>query len=125
MKLNKSGKKKIRQALLKKGLKLESYWKQEVPVFTGQYKASITTEVVDWNHVVVGTNVPQAVTLEFNVEQDFPPVDELKKWVERKISPDPDEVDSVTYLIGRKIDEEGVETQQPLQKAIRKFKTKE
>lgn len=125
-KLTKSGKEEIRKALLRKGLKLESYWKQEVPVFTGQYKNSIEANSEGWDKVVVGTNVPQAPVLEYGLNQGtWPPVDEIKKWVDRKINPPEEELDQITYLVGQEIFESGVDANQSLQRAVRKFKADE
>lgn len=125
-KLTREGKEKIRQELLKKGLEFESLWKQEVPVFTVRYKNSIEAEAVDWNRVIVGTNVEYAKALEFGLgEGNFPPVDELRKWVRRKLPVEDDEVDSVAYLVGRSIEESGVNKNASLQRAVRKFKSKQ
>jgi hypothetical protein len=125
-KLTKEGKDKIRKKLMRLGLKLESYWKREVPVFTGQYKNSITTEDVSWNRVVVGTNIDYAKGLEFGTDPGtWPPVDEIRKWVDRKINPQDENLDDVTYLVGRKIFQEGIDRNPSLQPAIRKFKTSE
>lgn len=124
--LNRDGKQKIKQALLRKGLKLETYWKKEVPVYRGQYKASITTNVSeDGKKAVVGTNLDYAKNLEYELDQDFPDFGQLRTWVDRVINPEDEELDNITVLIGRKIATEGVETQAPLRTAVRKFKRSE
>jgi len=123
-KLTKEGKEKVKQQLLKKGLKLEAYWKKEVPVYTGRYKNSIEANAVSWHRVVVGTNLDYAKGLEFGTDPGtWPPVNELKKWVDRKLNPEDDRIDDITYLVGRKIFQEGIDRNPSLQPAIRKFKT--
>jgi len=122
--INGSGREKIQQALLQKGLELEAEWKERVPVYTGRYRQSISTETVGDLAVVVGTNVPYAEALEYGGDPGvWPPVDELKTWVDRVISPDEDRLDEVTYLVGRKIFREGISPQPSLRPAIRAWKS--
>jgi len=124
--LTDEGKEKLRNQLLKKGLKLESYWKKEAPVYTGRYKNSITTNVINHKKAQVGTNLDYARNLEFGLGQgNWPPTDEIKKWVDRKINPSENNLDDVTFLVQRKIFQQGVERNPSLQRAIRKFKTNE
>ena len=119
-----SGKEKIQQALLKKGLELEAEWKSRVPVYTGRYRQSISTETVGDLAVVVGTNIPYAEALEYGGDPGtWPPVDELKTWVDRVISPDEDRFDKVTFLVGRKIFREGIRPQPSLRPAIRAWQS--
>lgn len=122
--LTSEGKEKVRKKLLREGLKLKSFWQREVPVYRGQYKNSISVEMQDWNKAVVGTNLDYARKLEYGLGQgQFPDFNDLKKWVDRKIGPEPGQLDAVTYLIGSKIEEEGVDQNASLQRALRKFKT--
>jgi len=123
--LNDSGQEKINQALLRKGLVLESILKKNSPVFTGQYKNLWSAELVEDGKVqVVNPQGEKGRALEFGGgEGVFPPVDELKKWVRRKIAPE--DVDSTTYLIGRKIEREGIEPQPHIRPSIREFKRRE
>lgn len=125
LELNDSGKEKIEQMLLRKGLILESLIKKRAPVYTGDYKASWETKQNKDGSVVVGTPQGQkGRALEYGGGGgEFPPVDELRKWVRRKIGPE--DVDSTTYLIGRKIEEEGINMQPHVRPAIREFKRKE
>lgn len=123
IRLTSSGKEKMGEAVkAKAGLKLERLWKEEAPVYTGQYRSSITTVVDDNGNVHVGTNLDYAHTLEYGLGMGtWPPVNRLRKWVERVIQPD--DLDQATYLIGRKIFQEGVNRNASLRRAIRKFKS--
>lgn len=123
--LSKEDKEKLQQELFKKGLEFESVWKKEVPVYTGRYKSSITTKKKDDGvGVIVGTNVDYAKVLEYGGDpSNFPPVNELRKWVSRSLAVEDDEVDKVAYLIGRKIKEEGIEKQAPMRTAKKKFES--
>lgn len=122
--LTDEGREKIRQALLRKALEFESIWKSEVPVYRGQYKNSITSNFVDDFRIEVGTNLDYAPILEYGLgEGEFPNIDELRKWVDRKVNPAEENLDQVTYLVGRKIMMEGVDENHSLQRAVRKFKT--
>lgn len=117
----------VQDGLFRKGLILESMIKKRAPVYTGDYRASWTTIRNNDGTVTVGT--PQGgkgKALEFGGESgNWPPVDALRQWVRRKIAPEPEELDSTTYLIGRKIFEEGINPQPHLRPAIREFKRRE
>lgn len=125
LKLNKSGKQKLQDQLFRKGLVLESLLKKNSPVYTGQYRSLWSTEKNDDGSVsVVNPQGEKARALEYGGGAgNWPPVDELKKWVRRKISPE--DVDTTTYLVGRKIFEEGVEPQPHIRPSIRQFKNRE
>lgn len=123
--LNDDGQEKIQQLLYRKGLKLESMIKKRAPVYTGQYRSLWSTELMDDGSVrVVNPQGDKGRALEYGGEPgQFPPLDELRTWVRRKIGPE--DVDSTTYLIGRSIEEEGIEMSPHVRPAIREFKSKE
>jgi hypothetical protein len=57
---------------------------------------------------------------------NWPPVDELRKWVRRKgLADGRQEVDSTAYLVGRKIFEEGIDPSPHIRPALREFKNRE
>lgn len=49
----------------------------------------------------------------------FPPLDVLRVWVERVITPPEEKIDEVTYLVGRKIVREGIKPLRPIGNAFR------
>jgi hypothetical protein len=49
----------------------------------------------------------------------FPPLDQLRLWVERVISPPEKELDDVTFLVGRAIVRRGIKPQRPIGTAFR------
>jgi len=124
LEINKKGGETIQDALYKKGLELESEIKRRAPVFTGNYRASWETNKLSNGDVVVGTNQKEkAQKLEYGLGSgNWPPTDQLRKWVRRKISLD--DLDSATFLIGRKIFQEGVDQQPHIRPAIRHFQKK-
>lgn len=70
-KLTESGKEKVKEALLRKGLKIEAEAKRLAPVDTGRLRSSITTELDETGSgikVRVGTNVEYAPYIEFGTE---------------------------------------------------------
>ena len=123
--LNKDGEKKLQDMLYRKGLILESMIKKRAPVYTGRYKSLWSTERINDGTVrVVNPQGGKGRALEYGGRPgQFPPLDELRTWVRRKI--DPEDVDTTTYLIGRKIEEEGVEPHPHVRPAIREFKNRE
>lgn len=123
--LNDDGREKIQQLLYKKGLKLESMIKKRAPIYTGQYRSLWSTEIMDDGSVkVVNPQGEKGRALEYGGEPgQFPPHDELRTWVRRKIAPE--DVDTTTYLIGRKIEKTGIEPNPHIRPAIREFKSKE
>jgi hypothetical protein len=125
LKLNDSGKDKLQQILFRKGLKLESLLKQNSPVFTGQYKNLWSTEKnSDGSVSVVNPQGEKGRALEYGGGAgSWPPVDEMRKWVRRKLNPE--DVDSTTYLVSRKIFQEGVNPQPHVRPSIREFKNRE
>jgi len=125
LELNDSGKDKIQDMLFRKGLILESMIKKRAPVYTGNYKASWETQKNADGSVTVGTpQTEKGMALEYGGEPGtFPPVDELRKWVDRKLPVE--DVDSVAYLIGREIEENGINPNPHVRPAIREFKRKE
>lgn len=127
LELNDKGEEKIQQSLFKKALILESMIKKRSPVFTGQYKSLWSTEKNDDGSVsVVNPQGDKGRALEYGGEgRQFPPVDELRKWVDRSLPVDDTEVDSVAYLVGRKIEEEGIEPQPHIRPAVKEFKRRE
>ena len=69
--LTRSGRKKLEDALLKKGLQVERYAKQFCPVDTGRLRSSITTKLEYRGStpiVRIGTNVEYAPFIEFGSE---------------------------------------------------------
>lgn len=73
---------------------------------------------------VVHPQGEKARALEFGGgEGEFPPVDQLRKWVRRKL--DVEDVDTTTYLIGRHIEQSGIEPQPHIRPSIREFKSRE
>lgn len=123
--LNRDGNEKIEEMLYRKGLILESMIKKRAPVYTGQYRSLWTTEIMDNGNVrVVNPQGDKGRALEFGGEPgQFPPLDELRTWVRRKIAPE--DLDSTTYLIGRSIEKTGINPQPHVRPAIREFKSKE
>lgn len=123
--LNKDGNEKIEEMLYRKGLILESMIKKRAPVYTGQYRSLWSTEKMgDGSVQVVNPQGGKGRALEFGGEPgQFPPLDELRTWVRRKI--DPEDVDTTTYLIGRSIEKNGVEPNPHVRPAIRGFKNRE
>lgn len=68
IRFKKSGKKKIGQALLRKGLQIEREAKQRCPVDTGRLRASYTTTLIEQRGqpvVLVGSAVEYAPYVEF------------------------------------------------------------
>jgi len=120
---------KLVQELKKKGLTLESLIKQNAPVFTGQYRSLFETQVIlDGNKIGFKIVNPQwedkGKALEFGGEPgNWPDITELKKWVDRKINPE--NLNSVTYLIGESIKEEGIQMQPHVRPAIREFESRQ
>ena len=49
----------------------------------------------------------------------FPPVDALKPWVAKKIAPPPEELDSVAFLVARKIGQKGLAPKKFLERPLR------
>lgn len=125
--LSREDKERIQDGLFRKGLEFESLWKKKVPVYTGQYRQSISTEKDrDGYGVTVGTNVPQARRIEFGLGQgSWPDIGDLRTWVDRVIDPDKDRLDTVTFLVARKIFREGVNEQAPLRSTIREWLSRE
>lgn len=122
--LSREGKQKIQQAVMRKGFEFASVWKKNVPVYTGRYRQSISVEPVGDIAAMVGTNVEYAKRIEFGLgEGTWPDIDGLREWVDRVISPDPDRLDSVTFLVARKIFFEGVNEQAPFRRSLREFKS--
>jgi len=129
LKLNDSGREKIQQQLLRKGLELETMLKKRSPVYTGQYRSLWSTEKMDkgLGVKVVNPQGDKGRALEYGGGAgNWPPVSELRKWVRRKLGvQDESEVDSTAYLVGRKIFQQGVEPQPHIRPAIRSFKNRE
>jgi len=127
LELNESGKEKIQQRLFKKGVILESLLKKNSPVYTSEYRSLWTAQKNDDGTVsVVNPQGEKGRALEFGGgEGNWPPVDELRRWVDRKINPEQSELDSITYLVGRKIFQEGIEMQPHIRPSIREFKNRE
>lgn len=85
MELTDSGKKKVKDALFRKGLKIEAEAKRLAPVDTGRLRSSITTVMDDSGRGVkvrVGTNVEYAPYIEFGTEPYVIEPDEAEalKW---------------------------------------------
>jgi len=49
----------------------------------------------------------------------FPPLGELRLWVERVISPPEEKIDDVTFLVGRSIVRKGIKPKRPIGEAFR------
>ena len=60
---------------------------------------------------VVGTANPYAVPVEMGTRPHFPPLAPIREWVEARLGVSADEVDSVAFLIARKISREGTQGQ--------------
>lgn len=125
LELTDEGREKIQQQLYRKGLILESMIKKKAPVYTGQYRSLWSTEKNDDGTVsVVNPQGGKGRALEYGGGVgNWPPVDELRQWVRRKIGPE--DVDTTTYLIGRSIFESGVNPAPHIRPAIREFKNRE
>lgn len=125
LELNDSGRDKIQQLLFRKGLKLEGLLKKNSPVFTGQYKNLWETQKNDDGTVsVIHPQGEKARALEFGGgEGEWPKQSEMRKWVRRKLGAE--DVSSATYLVSRKIFNEGIEPQPHIRKSLRQFKNKE
>jgi len=128
LKINDDGREKLEQALFRKGLILESMIKKRSPVFTGQYKNLWETQKnQDGSVSVINPQGEKGRALEFGGQPgNWPPVDELRKWVRRKgLADGQQEVDSTAYLVGRSIFETGIEPQPHVRPAVREFKNRE
>ena len=76
--------------------------------FTNDAKNSLSFSATENKLIIEG--IARVLLLnEGRLPGTWPDVDELKKWVEGKLNIDEEEVDSVTYLIGRKIFEKGTD----------------
>lgn len=125
LQLNDSGKEKLQQQLFRKGLILEGMIKKRSPVYTGQYKALWETRKNEDGSVsIVNPQGDKGRALEYGGGAgQWPPLDELRQWVRRKIGPE--DVDTVTYFIGEKIESQGINPQPHIRPAIREFKSRE
>lgn len=60
---------------------------------------------------LVGTSIVHALPVELGTKPHFPPVEPLKDWVRAKLNVAASQVDSVAFLIARKISKKGTEAQ--------------
>ena len=85
--LTRTGRKKVEQKLLKKGLQVERYAKQFCPVDSGRLRSSITTKLDQRGKtpiVRIGTDVEYAPFIEFGTEpyKITPDEAEALKWTD-------------------------------------------
>jgi HK97 gp10 family phage protein len=95
--------------------------KRNAPVDTGRIRASITPELrVSGVNVlgVVGTNVKYAAAVELGSKPHWMPKAPLRQWVSRVLKKRGAELESVTYLIQRKIAMKGTKAKPYLQPAF-------
>ena len=95
--------------------------RRNAPVDTGRLRASITPELrVSGVNVlgVVGTNVKYAAAVELGSKPHWMPKAPLRQWVSRVLRKKGAELESVTFLIQRKIARKGTKAKPYLQPAF-------
>ena len=112
-------KQEISHIMMAAGYMIEIDAKEICPVNTGRLRASIHTELLDWNKVKVGTNVEYAAAVEYGTVPHFPPVKPLKRWAKLHGMPE-----SAAWAIAQKIAKHGTQPQPYMRPAFLKNKSK-
>lgn len=102
----------FRTAMRKAVVLLERNIKQRTPLSDGILKRSISGDVIHSGGVfrgIVGSHLKYALPVERGIRPNrgFPNIKSLKHWVQRQLKPKAEELDSITYLVGRKIQKHG------------------
>jgi len=102
----------FRTAMRKAVVLLERNIKQRTPLSDGILKRSISGDVIHSGGIfrgIVGSPLKYALPVERGIRPNrgFPNIRALKHWVQRQIKPKSEEIDSITYVIGRKIQKHG------------------
>ncbi len=126
----KTANQELTPAMQKSVVTIASNVKPFVPVFRGRLRGSIFGKVVSsfGSNVVgrVGSSVrgPYPKVQNFGSEKRwFPPVARIREWVRLKLRVPAGQLDSVAYLVARKISKSGLKGHQFMQKGLAKSRS--
>lgn len=127
----------VKAALQIWATKLAELYKSKLPVASGSLKNSVKANVIEQGgslEVVFDINEAWKFVEEGRAPGTFPPIDEIKKWIQVKnLMPRPYTLpngkqlipsqNQLAFLIGRKIKEKGIEARPYLEESINELES--